>query len=94
MTFVDDDDEMLFKPVTSKLNSLQGVGILGKHASINMAVYVSENEAVNIATSLLKLAHTVSKSKANQFINRCKYNATKKNNAKQREHQCNTMQTQ
>ena len=56
------------KPSKARPNSLAGVGILGKHATVNCNVVVTEQEARQIAEALLHLSRTISKSNTNEYI--------------------------
>ena len=59
----------LFKPAKAKKDGLSGVGILGKHPTLSVNVYVSEQEAKEIAQALVQLSRTISKSSAQEYIN-------------------------
>ena len=50
------------------MNALAGVGILGKHATLNCNVCVSEIEARQIAEALVHLSRTLSTSHTKEFL--------------------------
>ena len=61
-------DSNFFKPGKPIKDQLVGVGILGKHANLNMSVHVSAPEATEVAKSLLKLNRTISARHADEFL--------------------------
>ena len=62
-------DGSFFKPAKSKSDPLAGVGIKGKIASINGNVFVTEQEATQIAQALVHLSRSIAKNKVHDFLN-------------------------
>ena len=50
------------------MNALAGVGILGKHATLNCNACVSETEAKQIAEALVHLSRTINTSQTKEFL--------------------------
>ena len=63
-----EDYSTYLSPATQKKQNLSGVAMAGKHACLNINVYVSPDELQAIAQLLVKLTHTLSKMKVDSFL--------------------------
>jgi hypothetical protein len=71
-TLQDNSDAHLFNPSKPVIDSLIGVGITGKHTTLNMGVEVNDQEATNIAINLIKLSRTINQKDVIGYINNTK----------------------
>ena len=62
------EQQILFKPGKPKANGLKGIGILGKHATLNCNVEVTDQEAKQIAEALVHLSRTISHTKCQEYL--------------------------
>ena len=61
-------DAKLFSPGYSKMNSLKGVGISGKHATLSFNVCISDKEKDTIAACLVRLIRTICNKETNKYL--------------------------
>jgi hypothetical protein len=61
-------DGRLFKPAKARCDNLAGVGLTGKYAAINANIYVTAQEARQIAIALVQLSRTISCTNTREFV--------------------------
>ena len=67
-TLINSDDAQLFRPAKAQIDTLKGVGIQGKHATLSLNIAVTPKERVDIAHALVRLNGPCAASKPKNLL--------------------------